>query len=288
MSVRVEHLSQGPEGLERWFSTSTGGSWRTILSRQSPSYGNSTFLLLDGPTHEDDMHLSPGSVTVPAGSYTTVQALHDYRETGQFATRDIFEARTEDYADGIGLVAGRWDYSFEDNDPRGTNIISKGEILLTHVDNGPFPDFIAEQEPNDASDGATAASTAALVRGGTAITDPGKILTDTEVGCPQQCIFPNKTGQKLLQDWYRFEGVAGKTINIELTYEAFTGGSFNDLDLYAFGDAGTGLQFVGSSTGEQGDPESLTGPLSGGTTYYLAVQAWDTPSGRVAYWLSIR
>jgi hypothetical protein len=287
LSVEVEHLFQGPEGLERWFATGDGGNWRTILSRTSAAYGNSTFLLVDGPTHEDDMSLSPASVTVPAGSYSTVQALHEYRETGQFATRDIFETRTEDYANAVGLVAGRWDYSFDDNDPAAADIVSKGEILLTHIDNGPFPDFVAELEPNDASATATTASAIVLLRGGTAIADAGTILTDAEVGCTQQCIFPNKNGEKRIQDWYRLTLTAPRTVNIDLTYETFTGGSFNDLDLYAFAEQGTGLQFLGSSLGEQGEPEGLFGPLNAGT-YYLAVQAWDTPSGRVGYWMSVR
>jgi hypothetical protein len=287
LTVTVEHLFQGPQGLERWFATGNGGNWRTILSRTSSAYGNSTFLLVQGPTHEDDMSLSPASVTVPAGSYSTVRALHEYRETGQFATRDIFETRTEDYANAVGLVAGRWDYSFDDNDPAVGDIVSKGEILLTHIDNGPFPDFIAEVEPNDASPTATAAPAVALVRGGTAIGDAGTILTDAEVGCTEQCIFPNNNGEKRIQDWYRLTLTGAKTVNIDLTYETFTGGSFNDLDLYVFAEQGAGLQFRGSSLAEQGEPEGLFGPLTAGT-YYLAVQAWNTPSGRVGYWMSIR
>ena len=286
MSVRVEHVYQGPEGLERWVSTGSGGNWRTILSRQNASYGNSTFLLLDGPTHEDNMILSQASATVPAGSFTTVRALHEYRETGQFATRDIFETRTEDYASGVGLVAGHWEYSYDDNDPAAADIVSEGEILLTHVDNGPFPEFIAEQEPNDTSTTATAASALVLARGAAAITDPGSILTDAAVGCPQECVFANQNGEKRFQDWYRFELTTAKAVRIDLTYE--TSVSENDLDLYAFGAAGSGLQFLAASTAENGLPEALTGTAIPPGIYYLAVQAWDTPSGPVSYWLSIR
>lgn len=287
MTVRVEHLSQSPDGLERWIATSTGGTWRTILSRRSASYGNSTFLLVDGPTHEDDMTLSASSATVPAGSFTTVRARHEYRETGQFATRDIFETRTEDYANGVGLVAGRWDYSFDDNDPSGTDIVSKGELALTHVDNGPFPEFVAEQEPNDNSTQATTASGLMIARGATAITDPGVVLTDAAVGCPQECIFANKNGEKRIQDWYRLEVTAARVIDIDLAYETFTGSSFNDVDLYLFVDSGAGPQYLDASLGEPGEPEGLTGTAQPGT-FYLAVQAWDTPSGSVPYWLSIR
>jgi hypothetical protein len=287
LKVRLEHLFQGPDGLERWIETSAGGTWRTILSRRSASYGNSTFLLVDGPTHEDDMTLSASSTTVPAGSFTTVQALHEFTETGQFSPRDIFETRTEDYATGVGLVAGRWDYSFDDNDPSGTDIVSEGELTLTHIDNGPFPDLAPEQEPNDNSTQATNLSSVMIVRGGTAIADPGVILSDAEVGCTQQCIFPNRNGERRIQDWYRFQLTGQREIRVDLAFEAFSGGSFNDLDLYAFADPGSGPIFIGASLGEAGEPEGLFGTLQAGT-FYLAVQAWDTPTGTVRYWLSIR
>jgi hypothetical protein len=70
-----------------------------------------------------------------------------------------------------------------------------------------------------------------------------------------------------------------QTINIDLAYETFTGGSPNDLDLYAFGDQGGSLRFLAASTREPGEPEGFFG-WPGAGIYYFAVQAWDTPTGR--------
>jgi hypothetical protein len=286
-SVRVQLVSQGPEGLERWITLTEGGTWRTIISSGSPSYRNGTFLLVGGPSHEDDMSLSASSATVPAGTFSTIRVFHEYSETGEYAPKDIFETRSEEYADGIGLIRGQWDYSLDDNDPRGNDVLQKGTISLTHIDDGPFPDFVAEAEPNDTTTSATLASAFVLMRGATVIGDPGSLLTDADVGCEEECIHPNKSGEKRIQDWYRLDLAAPKTVRIDLVYQSSNGTGTNDLDLYAFDDPGTGLRFGGASTGEPGIPEVLNGTLPAGT-YYLGVQAWDTPAGPVPYWISIR
>lgn len=287
VKASVLYLAQTSTGLERWANTSTGGEWRTILSRTGATYGNGAFLLHDGPAHGDAMTLSASSATVPAGTFPTVKVMHEYKETGEYATRDIFETLTEEYADGVGLVRGQWDYSFDDNDPRATDLIAKGEVKLTHIDEGPMPDLVAEQEPNDTSTQATAGSAFMIARGGTLITDPGSLLTDAGVGCTAQCIFPNKNGEKRIQDWYRLVVTASRAVRIDLVYETFTGDRPNDLDLYAFSDEGAGPRYLAVSAADAATPEMMSGTLAPGT-YYFAVQAWDTPGGRVAYWLSVR
>lgn len=285
----TEYLAQDETGLWQWVATGEGGEWRQILSRTAASFGNSTFFLADGPAHGDEMVLSPGSATVPAGTFTTVKALHEFKQTGRYAPEDIFETTAEHYADGVGLVLASWDYSFDDNDPAGTDIVSKGMLALTHVDEGPFPAFVAGAEANDTADAANAAAPFAIIAGETEIGDAGAIIDDAGVGCTAECVFANVNGEKKLQDWYRFELTATTTIRIELayTYSIATSNLFSDLDLYAFDETESGPRYIGSSVLPPGQQEILTGTLPPGT-YYLAVQAWDTPNGRVPYWMSIR
>lgn len=281
------YVAQDASGLWQWVHTGSGGVWRQVLSRTSASIDDATFLLIDGPAHGGDIQLEAGTATVPAGSFSTLRAFHEFRETGQYAPEDIFETRIEHFADDVGVVLGTWDYSFDDNDPAGTDIVSEGVIALTHVDTGPFPDFVADSEPNDTTTGAGAASPFAIAAGDTHIDDPGAVLTDAGVGCASECVFPNANGEKKIQDWYAFELTESRAVRIELAFETYTNGQFNDLDLYAFEETGGGPAYIGASTAPEGEQEILAGTLAPGT-YYLAVQAWSTPTGRFAYWLSIR
>ena len=288
LDARMEYLSQGANGLERWFRTGSGGEWRMILSTQQLTYGRGTFLLQFGPSHGDGMVLASSSATVPAGSYATLRALHEHRESGEFATRTIFETRTEHYSNGVGLVLGQWDYTFDDRDPRAADVYSKGQVALTHFGTGPFPTFPVESEPNDAAASATIASAFTIARGDVLIGDAGAVLTDAGVGCTQTCVHPNKNGEKKIQDWYRVDVPSSMTVRIELVYDLVdVSGKANDLDLYVFQQAADNIRFVGAGTTEEGRHEVLTGTLPPGT-YYFAVQAWDTPGARVNYWLLVK
>jgi hypothetical protein len=289
LEVATMYVSQTADGVDKWLDSSTGGEWRRILSRQSSNFDNNTFLMAGGPSHDDGTELTSSvSITTPSGTYSTVVAHHDFTETGTFATRDIFEERDEYYADGVGLVRAAWDYSFDDNDPRGTDLKSVGIVDLRGVDTGPV--VVAESEPND--DGTAAAADAAaassIVTAATHHSDPGRIVANTNVA-------PNISGLQLLQDWYRFEVTAAGARHVALVYDAFnfTTRQYDDLDLYLFREgAGGVLTFVGRSvldpsTNEGSDGEWIAQNLTAGA-YYVAVQAWNTPSDPVTYTLSIR
>src|SRR3569833_2037064 len=90
----------------------------------------------------------PTPVTVPAGTFNTVEVSHEASVTGQYVPADISEKRAEYYADGIGLVSATWSYSYDDNDPQGADTSSTGTISLTGADSGAA--LVKESEPNDA------------------------------------------------------------------------------------------------------------------------------------------
>lgn len=288
--VTSTYLSQDGGGLLQWVPGP--GEWRQVFSPSSPTIQNGTFFLVDGPPHDPDRRLTMGSssATVPYGSFSTIRVAHEYRETGQYATEDIFDSASEHFADGVGMVRGAWDYSYDDNDPGGTDLFATGAIALTHMDTGPFPALVPEDEPNDDHGSAAVASSFSIGQGDIRTGDSGVIVDDADVGCDlQECVHPDVNGETKIQDWFRFEVSQQTEIRITLdfhTYDAATGLS-NDLDLYLFGaDGSGGIQYLARADGPAGEREQLAGTIQPGT-YFLGVQAWDTPSGRIPLWLAI-
>ena len=45
---------------------------------------------------------------------------------------------------------------------------------------------------------------------------------------------------------------------------------------------------VAAGTKPPGEAEAIDLPALGAGTYYVAVQAWDTPTGSVEYWFAVR
>jgi len=287
-NVATIYVSQGPDGLDKWVDTSTGGEWRRMLSTQALSFNNNTFLMAGGPAHGQGTGLSsPWPIAVPAGDYLTVLAYHQFKQTGPLEPEDIFEERWEYYADGVGLIKAVWDYSFDDNDPKGTDLMSVGTVDLKGIDTGPA--VLSEVEPND--NGTAAASQRVtvgnIVAAQTQLSDLGRIVADDNVAA-------NVKLEKLIQDWYRLELPAAGPRHIALVYDLFTNANFNDLDLYLFreGVGGT-ITFVNRSvldptTSEGRDGEWIQESNLPAGTYYIAVQAWNTPTDSVKYWINVR
>lgn len=286
----LTHLSQDAGGLSQWIDGPA--VWRQVLSTASASFEDGTFFLVNGPPRDPDRRLvqSESSVAVPFGAFSTVAVSHDYRETGEFATEDVFDSAVEHYAPQVGMVRGSWDYSFDDNDPAGTDVFTTGAIEMTHMDTGPFPDRPVEAEPNDGPSSATGASGFSISEGDVQGGDPGTVLTDAEVGCTiSECVHPDADGDKVVQDWFRVELGAETDIRIVLDFrmQAQMTPTFNDLDLYLFEDDGAGgITYLASAAGPAGEREQLTGTLAAGT-YYLGIQAWETPGGRTPFWLAV-
>lgn len=288
--VTSTYLSQDATGLSQW--TPGVDEWRRVFSTSAATIQNGTFFLVDGPPHDPDRRLTMGtsSATVPYGSFSTLAVEHEFRETGQYATEDIFDSATEHYADRVGMVRGFWDYSYDDNDPAGTDLFTTGAIALTHMDTGPFPDLVPEAEPNDDDASATATSSFSIGQGDIRTSDSGAIVDDADVGCTlQECVHPDVNGETKIQDWFGFEVSQQTDIRITLdflTYDFDTGVS-NDLDLYLFGaDGSGGIQYLARAAGPPGEREQLVGTIQPGT-YFLGIQAWETPSGRIPFWLGI-
>ncbi|MFW6078153.1 MAG: hypothetical protein ACODAE_00935 [Gemmatimonadota bacterium] len=195
---------------------------------------------------------------MPFGSFSTIRVAQEYRETGQYAAEDIFDTASERYAPDLGMVRGSWDCHYDDNDPGGTDLFTEGTIELTHMDTGPFPELVPEGEPNDDHTAATVLSGFAIGEGDILMGDDAVIIDDADVGCSlDECVHPDATGQKRIQDWFRLDVDAETEIRIALdflTYDAETGQP-SDLDLYLFaGDGSGGLIYLDRADDEHGRP----------------------------------
>lgn len=283
-------VSRDATGLQQWIVGSA--EWRTVFSTTTSSVQNGTFFLVDGPPRDRNLTMSSSSTTVPYGSFSTLRVGHEYRQTGPHAPEDIFDSASEHFAPDVGMVRGSWDYSYDDNDPSGTDVISAGSLELTHVDVGPFPDLVPEAEPNDDHGSATALSPFAIGEGDIQSGDAGVVLTDAEVGCTLagDCVHPDTHGEKVIHDWFRLELAQQTDITIALDFQLRIDGmtpAHNDLDLYLFeADGSGGLRYMARAAGPPGEREQLSGTLEAGT-YYVGIQAWDTPSGRTPLWLAV-
>lgn len=280
LKVEEVYLSESPDGLHKWVATGTGGEWRQVVSTRDVSFGNNAFFMAGSPRGPTTT-MSTASVSVPAGTFGSLRANVDFTKTGQFEPEDIFEDRSEYYADGVGLVRADWDFDFDDNDPAAFDVFEDGIIELTHVDTGPIPEVAADTEPNDVptASGSQAIGPLSVVEGRVAINDAGSVVNDPDV-------FPNIDGIPLLQDWYRFSTVAPQDLRVDLIYETLTD---NDLDVYLFREVAPGsVTYVSAGTKPPGKFESVVVPSLAAGSYYVAIQAWNTPTGSVAYWFSIR
>jgi hypothetical protein len=289
VNLSTVYLAQDDDGLLKWMDASPNGRWTQVLSAKSATF-TGEFFMAGGPSQGNGLDVSgPIPVTVPAGTFNAVEVSHDAKVTGQYATADIFESRSEYYADGVGLVSSKWSYSYDDNDPQGTDTSTTGTIDLTAADSGAA--IVKESEPNDAgtTGGAQAINIGDVLTGQTRDTDPGQTVTDSNVGV-------NKNNVRLLQDWYAFQASTASPHLIVLKYtnKSTDTAQPDDLDLYLFkAQADGSLGYVQRSVLDPTKPESKDGEfiytanLPGGT-YYIAVQAWATPGGPVDYTLSLQ
>ena len=277
IDVSYFYLVQDSEGLQR--CSGPGSSWRTVLSTQSLSFTNNTFIFALGPANSGPSVLSMEQVTVPAGTFLAMLTEHHYKQTGQYAPADIFEDNYEHYADQIGLVKSRWRYSFDDNDPKGADSWNNGVIVLEYMNTGPIPELFMESEPNDSwsSVGLLSIGVPGVIIGDTLLGDSSQFINDPNVE-------PNNNGESVINDWYKFTLPFGQTVTINMKFEHWE----NDLDLYLFQElAGPILNYVTRSVNPKGEQEEISLFLGSGT-YYIGIQAWDTPSGLSEYWLSVK
>ena len=271
------------------------GHWMNLVRFLELSFDDSSFLIAGGPAHSDGSTLSTASVTVPAGTFETLRIAHDYSSTGPYAAEDIFETRREYFADGVGLVAATWDYSFDDNDPSGIDIYADGSAELLEPLNGPsLPYLTAELEPNDVPTGLQSQPWAplAIVSGDIHITDSGTVLGDEDVDCKYaECILANIDGVQLLQDWYRIEVTVAAQYRLDLVFDYYDSqnDTWNDLDLYFFRELpDDAVGYIARADDVAGKPEWMILLHLEVGTYYAAIQAWDTPSESAGYTLAMR
>lgn len=296
-AVTQMFISRTADGLDKWVDIGSSHSWRRILSNSQATFDNCAFLLAGDPAYGQRTALSTAPVSVPAGSYQAILARHTYTETDdQFPPpADIFETREEYFVDGIGPVKGVWSYSYDDNDPRGTDISTGGVADLEASgpgDGGSVPWVRVEVEPNDGpfSTSLPAVPSGGFVIGETHITDPGYTLTNDDLLC-LGCVNPNENEQYLFQDWFLLDHPSPGPLRVDLIYEyySYEHSEWADVDMFLFIEARPGdLDFAGKSLNEQGKPEKIQLLNADAGTYILAVQAWKSTQGRYKYWLRYR
>ena len=282
-------------GLYRARPGSDSGQWMNVIRFLELEFNDSSFLIAGGPAHSDGTTLGTASVTVPAGTFDALRIEHDYSSTGAYAPEDIFETRREYFADGVGMVAATWDYSFDDNDPSGIDITTQGSADLLEPMNGPsLPYLSPEFEPNNAPGHALSQSLAewSIVSGEIHITDSGTVVTDDDIECLYaQCVLADIDGVHMLEDWYRVDVETAGQYRLDLVYDYYNSDNdtWNDLDLYFFREFIDGsLGYIARADASVNVPEWMILLHLEVGTYYVAVQAWNTPSQSVGYTLAMR
>lgn len=284
------HMSEDADGLEIWRDTTSGGEWRRCVDFNALQFENLGYFMAGGPSRDDTGIQTVSAVTVPAGTYTALLVEHHYTDTGPYNNEDIFEDRWEYWADGVGMVKAVWDYWYDDNDPRGTDIMTSGGYVLESVGAGDLPTPLLEVGTNNSYAAAQDLGGGAVVLGSVHIDDPGTVLSDAGVSCPYaQCLWANTEGELLFQDFYRLDWLSGGPVRIELAFDTYdsTNQVWNDLDLYLFYYFRGALQFRALS-GQESEQEVITSSDLPVGAYIVVVQAWDTPAAPVPYALSVR
>jgi Bacterial pre-peptidase C-terminal domain len=275
------NLSMDADGLSRYVD----GRWRPVLT-SAAAFGNGTLVVAGVPRTVPDITLATGAVTVPAGSYQTTRATQYHREGfAQYSPQDVEETRVEHFAEGVGSVFASSSFYYQPH-PTGTAVFSNRILRLTHIDAGPFPSFSLETSAHASAATAQALIGSFAVASGTvAVDDPGAILTDAGVGCTAVCVYPTTVGDKKIHDWYRISVTGTATIRLDLAFPML--GVRTDLDLYLFQSVNGSPRFVASSLNAVGSQDWIQRTLAPGT-YYVGVQASDTPDGPSRYWLAVR
>lgn len=278
--VRTKYLFQDSSGLQSWEGNR---GWRRVLSTQMSSFDNNSLLMTRSPNSGAHTEQTVVSVTVPSGTYNALRANSTYREGfSSYAPVDHNEDHSEYYVDNVGLVKSVWDFWYDDNDPGAIDVYEVGTADLKAMDGDVVWEIEVEQEPNDCPDVSHLVATAySIVNGAADINDSGCLISDGNVA-------ENTNGQAKAEDWYRFEIAEISSFRLDFVYEYFTNGQFNDLDVYLYREAtDDSYTFVDRSvndgTGDTPQESILQTSLPPGT-YYVAVQAWNTPTGSVDYW----
>ncbi len=273
-NVETIYLCPGPSVLEKY----RGSSWTPILSASSASLTNFTFLFAPGPSNSGSALRSVAQVIVPAGTYTATLTEHHFKENGQYASHHIYEDQWEYYADGVGLAKSKWNFSDDDKDPMGADMWNRGTISL---ESG-IPAVLKETEPNDSAlfNFTNMNSLPSVAMGDIDLADPGQVVNYRTVN-------PNKNNVKIINDWYRFYIDASREVVINLVFD----GATNDVDLYLFKvNSGGSPPFLSQAESYRpaGCRELIDANLSGPEYYLIGLQAWDTPTTRANYWLSVK
>jgi len=203
-----------------------------------------------------------------------------FSDTGSICGDASFTyTKNEYYREGIGPIGYYYYNSFSDC---GGNFCSgatwKENVgLVASSLSGDVAAYDLETEPNDSPQTAQPLTLPVTIGGDTKTGDPGylKLLKDGS-----NFLYVN------IEDWYTFTLTSADTAGITLAY-SFTNRENTDLDLYLVDETESVIYKSRKDNPVLNDPnESISAPLLPGR-YYIGVQAWSTPSGRIEYTLKV-
>lgn len=277
------YLTRDAFGLYRADPYRGDGLWRNLVLFGEPTFDDADFLLAGTPIHSDAATHGATRYTGPVGSFWADRVDCEYTLAGE-----ITDKRRELYADGFGLVESFWQYANENDD-----VALAGRAELADAVNGPLTPWVElELEPNDGPSvaGAEFVEMTAIILGDAQLSDAGTILTPEDIDCDFfTCVNEDIDGLRIVQDFYRVEITAQGQYRFDLIYDQFD--VDNDLDLYCFVDEGGGaLRSVARADAAAGTPEYIVLLDAAPGTWYVGIQAWNTPVPEtpVEYTLSLR
>lgn len=277
------YLSLDASGLYRARPLPGGGTWRNLVVFGQEEFEDSDFLLAGRPQFADGSTHRAVRYAGPVGDAWADEVDYQFVEPGEVAER-----MRESYVNGFGLVESSWQYANIDS-----QVDINGHAELADAANGPITPWIEREiEPNDApgAQDAQIVELTTIALGDIHLTDGGTILTPEDIDCDFfTCVLEDIEGVRILQDFYRVDITERGQYRFDLIYDLFDGA--NDLDLYCFVDEGGGsLRSVARADADAGVPEYIVLLDATPGTYYVALQAWNTPVPQtpVAYTLSLR
>ncbi|MEI6088975.1 MAG: hypothetical protein WCR42_00835 [bacterium] len=256
LNINNIYLSQDATGLYSWQSPDAG--WKKVISFTEASWKDYSFLFTSG-LYSNTTKLSTGTITVPAGSFNTIQTGYSYSNySDHYATTYRSESPFECYADKVGLVYAQRSYSENPQDPNDTDLSDKEKVSLVAM--GQFS--LIESEPNEYPNFDQIPSEICMIEGSANSKDAS-----------------SQDGQgNPLQDWYGFKILGGYKMVLRCWYQGgcATDPGYVEVSLWEY-DANNKLIFIDKAkTFVEKDcikQAGLLADLKANTKYFIGVRA---------------
>lgn len=188
--------------------------------------------------------------------------------------------KQEFYKEGIGPIGylREISQSFGGSFPQAVTIKENIGMVAASL-RGDALGLDLEEEPNDSSSQAKSLGLASTTLGDIERNDPGEVHAAVAANLDNP--------DQILADWYQFTLDSSQTVTIDLSFEDISADIQADLDLYFFN---SNLDKIGESLGDNSSTDNPTEriqALLAVGTYYIGVQAFITPNGRIVYTLEV-